>query len=497
MFETIKSVYQSAPKNVKSHATGFSDFTRLLTSSLVEHRQLTPLMAVDVFLEVAPVADSVTLITDEFGSIKPVVVNRRTGEEVDKHPVLALLDNPNTNVTYSQFIKEFGMFLLTTGNSFVIATGPTDRPPVNLFIEPAQNVSIMPSGVDGLAKVYTVTGGGNYVRPTDGQLTKQAFRFFLENASALNEAELSQCKLPTLLSGVASSGGSHTALFGMSPLTPHWFDIQLYKESSIHNISLLKRGGLPSLIVVSKNPLSDEQYQKMEKSLERFHSGANNAARKMVVEGEELEIIPITNSNRDMDFEKLRQNVEESIAAAYKIPPALSSKDRMTFSNLQVARTMFYESSVLNKLDVVLAHLTSFLLSRYPNSEDLMITYNRNTIPELEPERIAKLKEQQELGVNTINELRKELSFDDAAGGDDIYRLNTQIPVASTTGVAPERPATMPAPETSPKSIFYDLMKQQIDQDGQRLYKDSEIEKLYLASTNDDYRTEQHRSRTN
>lgn len=490
MFEAIKSLYKSKPKRVKSHATGFSDFTRLLTSGLVEHRQLTPEMAVRAFLEVAPIADSVTLITDEFGSIKPIVVNKRTGEEVENHPVLDLLDNPNTNVTYSQFIKEFGMFLLTTGNNFIIATGPINRPPVSLFIEPAQNISIMPSEVDGLAKTYIVTGGGDYVRPTDGQLTKQSFRFFLTNGSALQESEISQCKLPTLLSGVSSTGGSHTALFGMSPLTPHWFDIELYKESNIHNISLLKRGGLPSLIVVSKNPLSDEQYQRMEKSLEQFHSGANNAARKMLVEGEELEIITVTNSNRDMDFEKLRQSVESSLSAAYKIPPALTSKERMTFNNLQVARTMFYESSVLNKLDVILAHLSSFLLIRYPNSADLMITYNRNTIPELEPERIAKLKEQNELGVNTINELRQEISFDEVAGGDDVYRAVSDIPVASTTGLAPERPNGVPLLDTSSKLLFYDLMKQQVDATGNRLYKDNEIDKLYLESINDGYRNQ-------
>lgn len=429
MFNKIKSMFAS-----KSHNSIDSCGFVLPGMQYSNFKHLSPSEAVDIYGSVSPVADAINKIVKEIKTIEPKVKDTKNDVFLDTHPILDLLDNPNTNKDYSSFIEEFSLFLLITGNTFTVASGPVNRPPSSVTIIPSQDISIESSSKDGMAKTYRVNGGGRYTRSDNVGLSKESYRFFLEGGGPFDEAEMWQTKLATPFSGVSVGSGSSTALYGLSPLATHYYDIQLYTASSVHNISILERGGLPSLILSMKNSMSEDQFEQLQKQLDRFQNGPTNAGRKMLVEGGEIEITQLQSDSRDMDFESLRKEVTTSLFRAYDIPAPLMNEDTMSFNNLEVARTMFYEASVLNNVDFIFSQLTLFLMGRYPNSENLIITYDRNNIPELAPGRINMVKTQSELGVYSINEIRKLLDLDPAAGGDDLYKPASEVPIATTEG---------------------------------------------------------------
>jgi len=432
--------------------------------------ELDRAQAIPYYLQIGPVADAVDLVSSEIANIVPVMQDTKSGVFIEDHPLLTLLDNPNTNETYSDFIKQFVLFYLVTGNNYLLATGPVGVPPVELSVIRPQTVTITPSDKDGRAQTYIVTGAADFER------NGSQFRFFTRDQTA----EIYQSKIVNPRTGTSASAESE-ALYGLSPLTPHIYDLELYRSVCIHNIALLKNGARPSTVFQAKNKLTEEQQKQMQASLEQWYEGEANAGRPVVVGGG-FDIEVLNETARDMDYATLKRQVTESIFRTYKIPLPLISSESMTLSNYTQANLVFYLSAVLPLLNYIFQQITNFLLPRYPRSDGLILTYKSETVLALEPLRMQRLKDLDALKITTINEMRLLLNFGELAGGTDVYRPATDIPVASSTGVAPERPVMQTPTDTSVK--FIDLMKQQIDHCGNRVFSDTEIDNMVSLEFN-------------
>jgi phage portal protein BeeE len=441
----------------------------------VNHRILSPQEAVKHYERAAPVADAVDLIASEIANIRPVVRDKKNKVFIDDHPILDLLDNPNTNETYGDFIQQFTLFYLVTGNNYTLAVGPSvDKPPTEISIVPAQSVYLEPDSRDGLVESMHITGGSLFKRDI------LSYRFF-DGPKASATGEIYQSKRPSTEAGIMM-GDTSKALLGMSPLTPHLFDLYMYEAISVHNISLLERGAWPSLWIQSKMPLDEDMYAQMQKSLSQWVGGAANAGRPLLTSESDFEVTQISENEKDMDFYNLKKQVTESLFRTYKIPLPLVSSDTMTLSNYSQANTVFYMTSVLPTLKYILRQLGDFLLQRYPRSEDLELTFDPETIAALEPLRLERLKALSDLNVTTINEMRQNLNLEELAGGTEVYRLATEVPVASSTGVVPEPPIQQGAPDQQAVK-FLDLMRQQVDSTGGSLYSDDQIKAMYALES--------------
>jgi len=410
---------------------------------------------------VGPVADAINRIADEVCSVRPILKNTRTGEIIKDHKLLALLKNPNPIQRYQAFIKSFVVYYLATGNNFLVATGQIDRPPLELTNLTPRSVSVTAESKDGLAYQYTVSGAATYTRtPID-------YRFVTLNP----EAEMFHSR--DLNTGQGLTGGQ--PLLGASRLRPHVGDIKQNSAVATHNISLLDRSGVPSVIIsVDRSSLSDEEFTTLWSQLQTWYAGAQNAGRLMLSTLDQK--VDVLNAEKiDMNFGELFKQTKEEIFGLFKIPLPLISADTMTLANFEAANIVFYISTVLPLLKYILEELGSFLLPRYKGSEDLVLTYDKNAMEALEPLRMDRLKKITDMGVITIDEIRSELAFDEVAGGDDIYKPMNEIPVASTSGVKPERPTQpMPALNSSAAKLI-DILRQQKTVTGERRFSDAEI----------------------
>lgn len=376
---------------------------------------LTPKAALDYYLSIAPLFTAVDMIATASGSIDVTVKDRNTDEFVYDHEILKLLRNPSALTSGREFIEQLASFYLLTGNAFVVATGPANRPALEIQIINPTTVNLL-AGNDGYLEIIEVHTQGIGSRKFTRKEVDGRFRYF-DGA----DAEIWQLK--SFNTGVYAGN-----LWGMSPLNPIAVELDQYIESSMHNLSLLKRGARPSGALKFGEMLTDEQFQRYQKQVDQFYSGGRNAGRLLLLENAEFQ--EMSQSNKDMDFAALKSAVTNTIYSSFRIPLPLVNSEFSTYDNLSTSKVNFFDNAVTPLFCKLVEELTAFLMPRYDRSGNLYLSYDPETIEALEPRRVDKVSKLQAAGILTLNELRFIMGYEPVSGGDEIYINSSLIPLS-------------------------------------------------------------------
>lgn len=421
----------------------------------------------------APLSDAIDRRIEEVESVQPVVQDTVTKEIITEHPVLDLLHNPNPVDTFSTFLNRFAAFFDITGNSFLLSTGRTSQPPLEIFAVSPATVSTE-QAADGFISKFSRTDVGTsdtYKRTT----VQGKFKYYSDDENSLVNQELRHVKR-------FSTRGSLTSLRGASLAQSIYFDIEQFINAGQHNLSVLKRGATPSGILTLDTEvsemLSDKQRESIKEQLQNYYSGAENAGRVGFLD------VPITwqqmsQSNKDMDFLSLKRDTEAMIYKRYKIPLPFVSEETMTMANRDSARLDFYQDAILPLLNRIYSELTLFLMYRYPDSENLIITYDISKIPALEPRKLDQVTKLQALSVLSVNEIRTLVGYEEVGGGDEILVSTMTMPLTEATVDSVTRDDD---DGKSLKERFIAIMIQKKDSGGIRLYSDAQIDDLAVRA---------------
>ena len=431
------------------------------------------LEALRFYSQLQPVFDSVDRIVTEFSSIKPTVRNTQTKEFFPDHPILKLLEKPNAFDVCDLFLKTLATDFLVTGNAFYTATGNLISKPLELFNVLPQTVSVLTSDPRKVEKYqisdmelqreYTLT---SVQRKFGAEAAKRLgpFRYYWNNVS-----ELFHLKDVNRLGGISSN--RH---FGMNRVTPLFFEVDQHKNSSIHNLSILKRGGRTSGILVSKEPLTEDQREALQKEFNDLYTGSENAGRALLIDGS-IEWKDLMKTNRDMDFLELKKSNVIAIYNVFRVPLALVIPEQMTLSNFFESRVALYEGAVIPLTKFLYSKLTAELMPRYENSENLELTFDLFQIPTLEAKRVKTVAEMANLGILTINELRTLVGREKLENGDEIFLPANLLPLLRDTFTQDN--LRKPNPGAS-GSKFKEILQLQVDGSGNRVYDDAAIKIL-------------------
>lgn len=432
--------------------------------------------ALKFYSSCSPVATAIDLISQEFSSLKPRIINKNTGEfETNQnHPVLSLLETPNADATYKEYATRLLSFFIITGETYSIATGPVTRPPLEIFVPTVEDITLVANGDDGFLESVNIKSETITESFTRNEVNSR-FRYY--NSS--NDAEIWQIKNYNPFFGRNNLGG-------LSFLKPIVFEIEQYIESSVHNLSLLKRGARPSGVFSVEELLTDDQFQRAQEQIDGWNSGSQNAGRPLLMEGG-AKYQDIIQSARDMDFFNLKKNNAQAIFNHLHIPLALVSPEQMTLANMETAKLSLYDNAVLPFADRVFQELTNFLMPRYPGSENLAITYNAAEIGALEVRRSEVAKMRNAANANTVNEIRQILGEEQRPEGDQILVQSGMRDLASepaSFGLPSSSTSTNDNDETEDEEItqsraeFFNILTKHLDKDGNRIFSDSELEQL-------------------
>lgn len=307
---------------------------------------------------IASGAASVSLIIRSDGKNEHMAVKRKLLEQ--------LLFYPNPNMGGAEFFETVYAYKLISGNSYIQAIRSNDGIARELFCLRPDRVSVIAGGSSVAGYRYVI--GDKYVDFALDKVTGQSDVLHLKNFHPLDD----WC--------------------GLSSIEAAAYSIDQHNKASEWNQSLLQNGARPSGALIVKGTennsyLSQEQYTRLKNQMEEIYSGAANAGRPMLLEGC-LEWREMSLSPRDMDFLNIKHSAARDIALAFGVPPQLLGiPGDSTYNNMAEARLALWEQTIIPLLESTIAALNNWLVPMFSN--DLTITYDKNTISALMPRREA------------------------------------------------------------------------------------------------------------
>ena len=333
---------------------------------------------------------------------------------VEDHPLLDLLDRPSPTKGYVELFESLYSFLLLSGNSYLISTGNDGSPPQEMYCLRPDRVKIIP-----------------------GQMSLPLGYQYTVNGKVVTEYEVNQ--------STGASPVKHFKLFhpkhdhlGLSPLVSAATNLDSHNLTNRHNVALLQNGARPSGAVIFKPKdesgssvqLSDSQRAQIISDMESRFSGASNAGRPMLLEGD-FTFQQMGLSPKDMDFSVLKKMSAIDIALCFGVPAQLVGiPDAQTYNNMPEARLALYEETIIPILRRIQSDLNEWLTPQF--ADDLKLEYDIDSIPAMAESR-KRVFESVVQGVNagilTRNEARAKLGIDPIKGGDTLFVPATFMPI--------------------------------------------------------------------
>ena len=344
---------------------------------------------------------------------------------VEQHPLIDLLNRPNPLQSYSEFFNSLFGYVLLSGNAYILKVGSELGQPKELH-------QLRPDRIN-------IKGGGNpipekYEYILNGRV-HQTYMIDQENGFS----ELKHVKLWNPLDDY----------YGLSPMSAAAVEVDQFNMSSKHNVNLLQNGARPSGAVIFKPQddagfavnLTESQRQQLLTDLNNRFSGAGNAGRPMLLEGDfdwkEMGLSP-----KDMDFAQLKNMSATDIALCFGVPSQLVGvPDAQTYSNVAEARLALYEETIIPHLRKIASDLNEWLVPMF--DERLRLEFDIDAIPALS-ERRRKIYENVTSavreGIMTRNEARGIIGLEPVQGADDLYVSANLFPIGDEGVEQPENP---------------------------------------------------------
>ena len=346
----------------------------------------------------------------------------KNGDEiVEQHPIIDLLNRPNPLQSYSEFFNSLFGYVLLGGNAYILKVGAEQGAPKELHqLRPDRMV---------------IKGSGNpipdrYEYVVNGRVQKT---YMVDQVNGYSEVK--HVKLWNPLDDY----------YGLSPMSAAAVEVDQFNMSSKHNVNLLQNGARPSGAVIFKPQddagfaanLSESQRQQLLTDLNNRFSGAGNAGRPMLLEGDfdwkEMGLSP-----KDMDFHQLKNMAATDIALCFGVPSQLVGvPDAQTYANVSEARLALYEETIIPHLRKIQSDLNEWLIPLY--DDRLRLEFDIDSIPALSERRkrtYENVSSAVREGIMTRNEAREQLGLTPIDGADDLYIAANLFPI--TDGAVPE-----------------------------------------------------------
>lgn len=396
-----------------------TDLTNDFLANCLLEENITPQKAFGFYRKNSSVATAVDMIADSFEQIEPIL-KFSDGTIAEASPVLDLLKNPNSFMTWSDFAARIARHYLLTNECPLFAIGAINLSPSEIYPIKPTMLSIT-TGQNEFVDVFYVgqgIGTGEYRR----QIAKQRISRYYDGP----------LKELYRIMGFTSAPNEGRA---DSPLQAAALETNQQIKGRIHNMKLLDNGGRLSLLIVfGDEVINDDQHKERTQRINETFSGPENAGRIGVISGGDVkEIKEMGVTQKDMDYAELDKIAGQAIYFRYKIPLPLITTSAATFNNFRTAIEMLYDFAVLPLADKLFNGLSRFLLPRFGiDLNQAEITYNPDSLQALKARRLDELKLKKDIGIETINELREAIpNRGPIEGGDLLYQSATLIPVGS------------------------------------------------------------------
>lgn len=196
---------------------------------------------------------------------------------------------------------------------------------------------------------------------------------------------------------------------GTSPCTVISKVVEGYNLVTQHNISILKKGGRPSgMLVVNKDDLSLEKFQELEENIRNWNVGSSNAGEVLVTTSDcqwkEMGLKPI-----EANFSQWQHGAAREIAQVFGVPPMLIGiPGDATFANYKEARAHFWADTIIPLMEKICSALNVWFF----NQKNVQICTDTSTVEALEAKKIDVWAQVDKINFLTLEEKRAYCGFE-------------------------------------------------------------------------------------
>lgn len=224
-------------------------------------------------------------------------------EEVVDHPILDILNNPNSDQSGPEFRELRRKFMLITGSSYVLP----DRKMGTMRLLFPQWVRVV-GGTEGLIDSYI------YGRASEKQDTFAAEDVWRS----------------------VQSPSPFSPFEGLSPLRAVLIEMDIYSAVNQTELAIFDNCARPDAVVSIEQNASDDGVKAIRSQLEARHRGAQSSGRFAIVANSKATITPLGWAPKDLGNVELQKHVTLAVLAAYGVP---ESEVFMNDANLASSRT--------------------------------------------------------------------------------------------------------------------------------------------------------------
>jgi HK97 family phage portal protein len=331
-------------------------------------------------------------------------------DEVETGPLVNLLRKPSPRQNGASFVESCVSYYLLAGNCYVERVGPGK----NGAGEPRELYALRPDRMTVLR--------GDAVNPISG---------YAYMSGTPNEVKYD----PELIWHWKTFHPLND-WYGMSPIEAAARSVDQNNEATKWNVALLQNSARPPGGLFSKEPLTQDQFARLDEFVRENWQGPLNAGKPMLGEGG-MEWQSFGLAPGEMDWADGLTLSAEQICECFSVPPEIVGVNRSKkFNSYPEARKALYEEGVLPILDDFCAGLTEFLRPHFGG--DVSIGYNKDEIEAIREDQDkvhVRVGTDVANGLLTINEAREAIGYDasDEEGADALHVPANRIPLETVS----------------------------------------------------------------
>lgn len=341
-------------------------------------------------------------------SAVPLVLysDRTKQKEIERHPLLELLDSPNPNDSYIDLVEDLIGFRQLNGNAYLYAP-PTSFQP---------------------KEIYCLNSGAVTVNTSRGVITDYTY-----SSEAMFQTLMPQDVMHWMC---WNPRDPHR---GLSPLQAAAMSVSQNNEAKRWNAAVLQNGGRTWGTFSTDKDLTDMQYDRLKQEVREKYTGSSNAGKPILLEGG-LHWEQMGLTSQDMDWlEGMKLSMRE-ICAIYGTPSQLlGDADSATYSNYREANKAYYRGTIVPELASLREQLNRFLMPKFDRTRKLYLDFDLDGVDALQEDKDLMWARLNNASWLTINEKRVAAGYEEIVGGDVLLLPMTSIPQDINAPLEPQR----------------------------------------------------------
>lgn len=342
--------------------------------------------------------------------------------QINSHPLLDLLDKPNSTMTKSDMLYLTQSHKKLTGDSFWLKIR-NGRQIVGLMpLQPDKVELKLGNATDATADLVE---GYIYKDAVDGkQITINYERDDIIHLKAPNPSN------PFRGYGAVEAAADVIDLDNLTTKTTR---------------SFFEKGAISNFVLTTDAKLTTDQIKRLNAEMRQMYAGANNAYKTMILGGG-LKPEDISYSNKDMQMlDQLTWYRDKIMSMFGNTKASLGIIDDVNRASHESSMLEWKRTTVKPEMDAIINILNEYLVPEF--GQNLILGYC-DPVPEDRSDDITEVTELYPAGIITLNEARELIDMEEVEGGDEFYQK--PVPIIQDPNAQAQDKPKVPAEEENP-----------------------------------------------